>query len=123
MIIRKCQVLEDTPSTFLDQVLNQSQAIPAIIDIDSISVSSYDTDTGLLAYTADFVVADTMEATFQLDEGWNRDKRGWNSNIVCGGEYWPEGGKTYRLEFSWFFGDGYIVRSVYEVQCIELFGS
>ena len=125
-MITRCKVIEDIGSTFLDRIQNRDNELPDVSEIVSITAKSFDMeadDEEAIRSESFSPVSDYVMADYSTDNGWTRDKIGWNGRVSLGGEFWPEGDKTYRIQITYLFDDGYPVVCLYEAQCIKLYGS
>lgn len=115
-------VYEDSAATLLDRIQDDSGHHYASSEIISVVVESFDLMTDAHVKTTTHDPATTI-VSLTTAGGWSEDDIGYNARLPLSGEHWPNGGRTYRVEATYTPVDGDPFISLYELQCVEVYGS
>ena len=120
--INKGQVIEGVAQTFLDQIKTAEDTWATADDLTAINVYSYDMATGNPNAESSLNLVDSVLDERSFAFGWNADDEGFNGKLNIGGEHWPKGDRTVRLQIVYAFKTGAPRVRLWELQVIELLG-
>lgn len=98
--IQKSTGFADRAATFMARVVGDDAANINQGSLTSISVRVFDARTGIpVGASASVTIATTVFDTLQTDAFWTKDTTGYNFRHQLVGTNFPDGGKTYRVEY------------------------
>lgn len=125
MGIIKGTALEGAEIPIMARVTNLAGSLITQATIVSIAYKVFDKlDAALtdIAQSSPLTVADVVFNSLQTDDSWTKDSAGYNFRYVTDPAELPEGGATYRFEFTLTTSDGSKIEIVAEVDTLNMLG-
>lgn len=122
LVIERIAILEDSPVTLRDRVVDASGDAIQQADVSSIAYAVRDTaDPSTVVASGSLTVASVVYDTLQTG-GWTVDGTGYNFAATLAGSCFPSGDKIYRVEVAFTMVSGGPLYVVKEVTTTERLG-